>query len=130
MRGSLSHLHLRLLQWLTIMLPARYEDTLHLSRLISKDLSIDPNELEVAEKENLEDLHKQLTLLVRKLLDQDFQFLMNAMYRIDISENDLAEALNTPNPENVASEIASLVIRREMKKMETRKKYSSGKSIF
>ncbi|HBH23548.1 MAG TPA: hypothetical protein DDY13_09005 [Cytophagales bacterium] len=112
------------------MLPARYEDTLHLSRLISKDLSIDPNELEVAEKENLEDLHKQLTLLVRKLLDQDFQFLMNAMYRIDISENDLAEALNTPNPENVASEIASLVIRREMKKMETRKKYSSGKSIF
>lgn len=105
-------------------------DTFDLSKLITKDLRVDHNEVEISEETNANDLHAQLTKLIRHMLDADFQYLMNAMYRIDISENALNSALNTPNPEHVASEIAHLVIQREIQKLETRKKYSTGKPIF
>lgn len=92
--------------------------------LLEKDLKLDSRpDLMVDDPFSV--LQKFLTSQIRHLLDQNFEFLLNAMYRIDISEAKLEEILNFTAPEKVASELAKAIIVREKQKVLTRIKYSS-----
>jgi len=91
--------------------------------LIQKDLQLDELDLPT-ENNRMEELHIQLTNVIKRLLDSDFNRLVNCMYRIDIPEEKFKAALNTPNPLLVASEIARLVIDRELQKVKLREKYN------
>lgn len=93
--------------------------------LINQDLRLEPEEKLPSENYLMEELEARLTQLISYLLDKDFNRLINAMYRIDISEEKFKAALNAPNPEDVAPTIARLIIQRELQKIEIRKKYSS-----
>ena len=62
-----------------------------------------------------------LTGEIRILLDLDFNRLMNILYRIDVSEEKVKKAFAEDDP---AFSIAGLIIERELKKVETRSKYS------
>ena len=88
--------------------------------LTNKDFNLEIPEAEVGTKDEFLDL---LTKVVQHLLDSDFERLMNGLYRIDVDENRVKEAMahNT----NVSREIALLIIERELQKVETRKKYRS-----
>lgn len=94
--------------------------------LIQKDFNLPSTAINELQETNLGDLKKYLESAISELLDNNFSGLVNAMYRIDISEKQLADALNTPDPTQVASKISEIVIHRELQKVRTRKWYSGS----
>lgn len=70
-----------------------------------------------------EQLEQRLTRLINQLLDKDMTRLLNAFYRIDISEDKFKKILTTESPSNIAKTLAQEVISRELKKVMTRQKY-------
>lgn len=86
-------------------------------QLIVKDLGIAQDDVSFS---RLDKLQLWLAREIRALLDQDFQRLMNILYRIDINESKTKLALSSDNPANA---IAALIIERELQKVESRKKY-------
>ena len=79
-------------------------------------------EIPAAEVSNQDEFLKILTKVIRHLLDKDFERLLSGLYRIDVNENKVKLAMTT---DNVAENIAMLIIERELQKVETRRKYSS-----
>ena len=79
-------------------------------------------EIPVSEVSSQDEFLKLLTRVIQHLLDKDFERLMNGLYRIDVDENKVKLAMTT---DQVAENIARLIIERELQKVETRRKYSS-----
>lgn len=96
-------------------------DVILAQRLIKKDLLIDDELPETIG--SLEELKKQLIPIINHLLDHDLNRLLIALYR-NINEGKIKKILSTESPEGMADKIADLVIKREMQKVITRKKYS------
>ena len=90
--------------------------------LISKHFDINQREFEV-ENVDYELFIKNLTRIINYLLEKDFQRLMNGLYRIDVSEEKVNEVLNLSAPDEIGSNIAKLILERELQKVETRFKY-------
>jgi hypothetical protein len=93
----------------------------HLSQalaLANKDFNLEIPETEVASTKEFQHL---LSQLIRHLLDHDFERLLNGLYRIDVSEDKVKQAM--ASADNVAEAIALLIIEREMQKVVTREKY-------
>ena len=86
--------------------------------LANKDFNLDLSSTEVT---TAEDFQLILAKLIRHLLDNDFERLINGLYRIDVSEEKVKQALSASG--DIAEEIATLIIKREMQKVETRRKY-------
>ena len=86
--------------------------------LVRKDFNLD---IPTPEKFNSEEFKKVLTLVIRHLLYHDFERLINGLYRIDVSEEKVKLAME--NTQNLAVEIASLIIERELQKVITRERY-------
>lgn len=70
-----------------------------------------------------EQLLQALTERIAYMLDHDFEFLMHIFYRLDLNEQKVSNAL-TGGGDDPASQLALLVIERELQKIETRKRYS------
>jgi len=95
----------------------------HLSQaltLANKDFNLDIPETEVA---TVNDFQEVLAKVIQHLLDNNFERLLNGLYRIDVDEEKVKQAMATG--EDVAGKIASLIIEREMQKVVTREKYRS-----
>jgi hypothetical protein len=86
--------------------------------LANKDFNLDIPETEVSTAEDFQEI---LAKLVRHLLDNDFERLLNGLYRIDVSEEKVKLAMASSG--DLAEEIAMLIIEREMQKVETRREY-------
>lgn len=97
------------------------EDIANVSGLIRKDFGLSQDDISVHNE--MEALHLELTRIISYLIDKDFNRLLNAMYRIDISEEKLKKALAIDPPDKVAPTIATLIIDRELQKVLTRRKY-------
>jgi hypothetical protein len=95
-------------------------------QLIQKDLALPAAEINKQHAPGLEDLHHYLSLAISELLDKDFNRLLNALYRIDINEKKVAETIHMEDPGQIAPGLATLIIERELEKVQTRKKYSGG----
>lgn len=68
-------------------------------------------------------LHEKLTLVIDHLLQNNFEKLCNAMYRLDVSERKFHEVLTGTEPSAISARLADLVIEREMQKVKTRELY-------
>lgn len=97
------------------------EDITNVSALIRMDFGFGTED--ITDHNLINELHQQLTKVINYLLDKDFNRLLNAMYRIDISEDKLKTALAIDPPDQVAPTIATLIIDRELQKVVTRRKY-------
>ena len=64
-----------------------------------------------------------LTKQVNKLLDHDFNRLLNALYRIDIPEEKVKKLLELSSQGEMARNIARAVIEREKQKVITRSQF-------
>lgn len=64
-----------------------------------------------------------LTKEVQYLLNHDFPFLLNALYRVDLPEAEVSRLLEQGDPDQIASNLAEAILKREIKKAETRIKY-------
>ena len=93
--------------------------------LIIKDLQLEKQTV-LPSGGDLGFLRARLSEIINYLIDNDYGRLLNAMYRLDISENLFREAFDKLKGEEVASRLADLVIEREMEKIKTRMKYKSG----
>jgi hypothetical protein len=65
-----------------------------------------------------------LTPVVSKMLDREFEKLLNICYRIDLGENRLKSILHESKPESMAMELATALVKRQIQKIEIRQKYS------
>ncbi|AFL84210.1 hypothetical protein Belba_1603 [Belliella baltica DSM 15883] len=88
--------------------------------LIKKDFDIE-SKYEVGFEDQLLNL---LTPIIHRMLNRDFERLLQICYRIDLGENLLKEILHHANPETMARELAQAIIQRQIKKIEIRKRYS------
>ena len=93
--------------------------------LIEKDFKLDESYFSLSTKESIsyDEAFLMIMRVVEDLLTNDFNGLLNALYRIDVSEQKLKEAL-AEGTDNPASIITQMIIERELQKVETRKRYS------
>jgi hypothetical protein len=71
-----------------------------------------------------EKLIQLLTPIVSKMLDREFEKLLNICYRVDLGENRLKSILHESQPENIAMELATALVKRQIQKIEIRQRYS------
>lgn len=92
-------------------------------RLINEQLQIKEGSLaNSSEEEQFERLSRYLN----DLIDHDFNKLINILYRVDVSEQKVREAIAKNDAQHPAGSIlARLLIEREIQKIELRAKYSS-----
>jgi hypothetical protein len=90
-----------------------------LSMISTRDLEIAPFESKTSP--NFSTFRNWLIHVIERMIEQDFGKLVNLLYKIDVSEIKAKEAFAAT--ENPAARLADLIIERELKKVETRKKY-------
>jgi hypothetical protein len=73
---------------------------------------------------NLEALHYKLARVILHLLQSDLSRLLHILYRVDVNEQSVKEAMIADDPEIIAERISKLVIKRELQKAELRQRYS------
>jgi hypothetical protein len=73
---------------------------------------------------NLEALEFKLAHLVQQLLRNDFSRLLHILYRIDVDEQKVKQAMVDADEEIIATRIARLILKREIQKAEIRLRYS------
>lgn len=100
------------------------DQALELSESIIQDFHLDSDN-ELVSIRHMDDLRHKLEKIVAYLLDNDFERLINALYRLDINEEKFKLALAGFGETEVAQKIADLIISREIQKIKTRKRYSS-----
>ena len=92
--------------------------------LIKKHFDLEgEEESSLASSISLEEMEERLSILIKHLLDKDFQRLLNGFYRIDVNENQVREILTLEAPEKISISLARLIIKRELQKVETRRNY-------
>lgn len=94
------------------------------SRLISKDL-FDNDEFH-PDAPDYSSLKNILAVRITELLKTNLNELLRILYRIDIAEHKLKNAFKCMSEEEIADQIAILVIERQMQKVEFRRKYSNN----
>jgi hypothetical protein len=95
-------------------------DNATLIQQVNKELAI-----ELAEKISMQDLHLQLSQYINYLIVNNFEKLVSLLYRIDVSEKKLTALLQKPQQAQAGNIIATLIIERQIEKIEARKKYNN-----
>ncbi len=71
-------------------------------------------------------IREKLAHLIAYLMQNHFEKLCQAMYRLDVSEKKFDEAMNQAELAEIPYVVADLVIEREMQKIKTRILYKKG----
>lgn len=85
---------------------------------------LDPQKMEKAE--DAESLTKLLFPAVHRLLAESPEMLFNTLYRIDVNESLVKQALEKDGTENQAAQISKLIAERLLEKLAFRRKYGGG----
>jgi hypothetical protein len=92
---------------------------------MSEDYSLLRNTLELDIEEGASD--EQLLLVIERrvteMLTQSPDLLFSYLYRLDISEKKIKEALYTSQESNPNMALAQLILTRQKQRIETKKKY-------
>ncbi|MCP4459614.1 MAG: hypothetical protein GY816_16555 [Cytophagales bacterium] len=94
-------------------------------QLASKDLDIEDSVELDGQVNPMNLLEKLLEVRIKEMLDKDFNGLIDAFYRMDISENKVQAILELSKPDEVAISLAKVVIEREKQKVITQERYRS-----
>jgi len=92
-------------------------------QLVRKDLGLEEDMSLEGITDPFDRLHGWLEKRISYLLDHDFPTLLNALYRIDIPEEQLKQILALSSPTALASALTTAILHREMQKVETRRIY-------
>ena len=89
---------------------------------------IDQSYLPTAENddERFRELRKVLIRRIEELIEKDVEKLKWILYRIDVNEKKVHEALATNAALHYPEVLADLIIERQIEKAESRKKFSDG----
>jgi len=72
---------------------------------------------------DMEDLATRLAASINELVQQDFDYLVSLLYRIDVDETRLKKLLQQQPAQNAGELIAALVIERQLQKIASREYY-------
>lgn len=105
------------------------DDIKSLQKFVSKDFVKDDDTSLIPNNdfEKLEEFKKYLIEKLTDMIDNNFNLLVNTLYRIDISEQKLAELFGGKNRENIPEKLADMIIERQLQKIQFRKQYREGK---
>ena len=98
-------------------------------KFVEKDFLVGENNSLIPSTDSLslEDFRKYLIGKLKYLLDEKFDTLVNVLYRIDISEKKLSQLFSGKNKDSIPSNLADLIIERQLQKMHLRKLYKEGR---
>ena len=100
------------------------EENEQLAGLINKDFADAGGDLVIsAGMVERNDIREKLAYVIATMMQDNFERLCQAMYRLDVSEKKFHEAMTEIPVEQVPYAIADLVIEREMEKVQTRLMY-------
>ncbi len=91
-------------------------------QLISRDFYLEKDTFHPVPA-GAEEIRDKLKTVIDHLLEKDFERLLNAMYRLDIDESKFKEVLSGVFGNDVSGKLAEIIIERELRKVETRKRY-------
>jgi hypothetical protein len=87
------------------------------TKLVAKDLLLEADDRIF---HSLEQLQSWLSEQIAHMMELEFERLLSTLYRIDVDEQRAKLAIAGDHP---SWELAGLIIERELKKVETRKRY-------
>ena len=82
-------------------------------------------EINLDDNLSLEELHHRLADYINQLMVNDFNRLLNLLYRIDVNEEKLKTSLKEFYDKDAADVIATLVIERQLQKILLREQYKA-----
>ena len=94
-------------------------EELTLITAINSEMGID-----LAPRLSFEEMRLQLQAVVNKMIIDDFQQLVNILYRIDVNERKLKYLLQENVGANAAVIITDLIIERQLEKIKSRQQFS------
>ncbi|MHB8578676.1 MAG: hypothetical protein ACYDA4_02305 [Ignavibacteriaceae bacterium] len=98
------------------------------SKLISGTLNSNGFELDIT-RENLKTINEFRIYLTKKLsqmLDDDYNGVINLLYRIDVDEEELHKLFSSSNKDFIPEALADLIINRQIDKIKWRMKIKNG----
>ncbi len=106
----------------------RNEDITSIQKFVSEDFARNDYTSLIPDNDfkRLEEFREYLTIKMKDLLDNNYNLLINTLYRIDISEKKLSELFSSDNKELIPGKLADLIIERQIQKINFRKLYRSG----
>lgn len=78
---------------------------------------------------SMEVFRVRLAVYLNDLINQDFEKLVQLLYRLDVSEKKLKALLSQNNQADAGRIIADLIIERQLQKVELRKKFRKQDDI-
>ncbi len=96
------------------------EDHKEVFEIVSGNFDIVPHN--VLSMNQVRDL---LAVRVREMLDKNVEKLVSTLYRIDVSQRVTDEIFNLSSKDDIALLIADAVIARQLKKIDSRRKYKN-----
>lgn len=93
--------------------------------LINKELAI-----ELPEKISMEEIQEKLSAHINRLVQNNFEQLINLLYRIDVSEAKIKSLLQIQPGADAGDMIASLIIERQIQKIKSRQQFKTNNEDF
>jgi hypothetical protein len=86
------------------------------------------NKLSIEQKSDLDtEFLNSVAFRVAELMESNMELFFNHLYRMDIDERKVHTILNSNSDESVYISIAKIIIERQRKRLETKKKYKQDK---
>ena len=97
------------------------------STFLPETLALMPREFDLHEVPciDLGAVRQALAARITVLLDRNPALLMSILYRIDVAEARVQHAIAHSPPDALASDLADLVLERQLQKVKLRRRYSS-----
>jgi len=107
------------------------DDEIHrveeVSKIIIKEFNLpQTNSTMILESHSLNELKAYLTGKLSEMMNNNFNQLVNTLYRIDIGEEKVRKIFLGDNRENIPSALADLIIERQLQKLSYRRAHNKG----
>jgi hypothetical protein len=105
---------------------ASAEVSVQVLQLLGQHFELPANEIDFSKGQNenrREQFVQALTPVVRRMLDVSFGELLQVLYRIDLSERQVAGILEKSPPDQVAQHLSKAIVDRQFGKVEMRERY-------
>jgi N-acetylglucosamine kinase-like BadF-type ATPase len=96
-----------------------------LVKLVNKEMAI-----ELSEQISMEELQEKLSAHINRLIQNNFEQLVNLLYRIDVSEPKIKSLLQIQPGINAGDIIANLIIERQLQKIKSRQQFKTNNDNF
>ena len=96
-----------------------------LVKLVNKEMAI-----QLPEQISMEEIQEKLSAHINRLIQQNFEQLINLLYRIDVSEPKIKSLLQLQPGTNTGDIIADLIIERQLQKIRSRRQFKTNNDNF